>query len=64
MGKMNDKAKVYYAVIHYTDLNKVLKQIEVSAQEGRPDELSDLSQEEYDELVRLMNKYATMIKNI
>lgn len=64
MAKMNDKAKVFYAVIHYTDVHKVLLQIEVSAKEGRPDELSGMNQDEYDELVRLMNKYATMIKNI
>ena len=64
MVKMSEKAKVYYAVIHYTDIHKVLKQIEVSAKEGRPDELCDLSQEEYNTLVSLMTKYATMIKNI
>lgn len=64
MTHISEKAKEFYGIVHFIDVQKVLWQIEVTAREERPEELSDLDQEDLDKLVGLLARYYSMLKRL
>jgi hypothetical protein len=64
MTKIKEEARKLCLIIHSPEVRKVLYQIKFFADNERPDELSEVTQEEYDNLVSLLSKYFSMLKKL
>jgi hypothetical protein len=58
MGKLTSEAKIQLGIIHKMDVLKVLNQMELILDNiDNIDEFKDFSKKDFEELVRLTNKY-------